>query len=147
MSDLDGKCFVRTERGLVPADIHADEWMGALPMGKEVILTSRQPRSPEHHRWFFAFLTKVIENTDNQWSSVEELRDALKIAAGYYIVRQDMNGEWYRIPKSMSYASMKGDEFKRFVDACKYQVALHTGLDPDELFREVDAEEGTVRDE
>jgi hypothetical protein len=142
MSDLDGKCFIRTERGLVPADIHADEWLGTLPFKREVIITSRQPRSPEHHRWFFAMLKKVLDNTDNRWSSVEELRDALKIATGYFEVKMDMAGEYYRVPRSMSYASMKGDEFKRFVDACLYHIQLHTGIDPVELMREVDAEEG-----
>ena len=142
MSDLEGKCFIRMERGLVPADIHADEWLGKLPFKREVILTSREPRNPAFHRWFFALLTKVHENQEGRWESVEDLRDALKMATGHFEVRQDMIGEYYRAPKSMSYASMSSTVFKTFVERCLDQIAEHTGIYPETLMQEVNAEQG-----
>lgn len=141
MTDITGKCFVRTERGLAPADVHADEWLGTLPFNREVIITVRQPRSPRQHRWFFAMLAKVLENTE-RFKSVEHLRGVLLIATGNFDVFQDLNGEWYRTAKSMSYASMDGESFRHFIDACLDQIQMHLGIDAQELMREVNAEEG-----
>ena len=59
MSSLDARSFVRKGNTLVPADIHADEFLAGIPDGKEVLATIRRPRSPEHNRWFFAMLAKV----------------------------------------------------------------------------------------
>ncbi len=53
MSDLDARAFVRRQRGLVPADIVADELLQALPIGKEVLVTIRRARNPKHHRKLF----------------------------------------------------------------------------------------------
>ncbi|MCK7474054.1 MAG: DUF1367 family protein [Rhodopseudomonas palustris] len=52
---------------LVPADIHADEMLGEIADGREVMVTIRRARNPQHHRFLFAMLRKVVENSD-LWS-------------------------------------------------------------------------------
>src|SRR5262249_17712345 len=96
---------------------------------------------PAQHRWFFAMLKKVVDNTD-RWEGVEPLRDALKFSTGNYRLTRDLQGRWREVPNSMSYASMKEIEFKMFVLRCLDLIQEHLGIDAEQLMREVDAEEG-----
>lgn len=86
--DLDGVCMRVTEPRpgqlmLEPVDEHAAEFLAKLTRKKDVVVTIRSPRSPDHHRFFFKYLSRVIEHTDNIWNNVEELLDAVKFAVGH----------------------------------------------------------------
>lgn len=138
MSDLDGVCFVRRGNTLVPADMHADEFLSSLKDGREVIVTARKARNPLHHRWFFALLRKVVENTDD-WQSEDELLDAVKLATGHVERRVTLDGGAYLAPKSISFAAMAQDKFKAFADRAVYLLATRVlGCSPDDLMAEVE---------
>lgn len=85
--DLDGVCVRKEMVGgrlvLVPGDERAAEFIAKLTDKKDVLVTIRSPRSPDHHKFFFKYLSRVIENTDNVWSDVEELLEAVKFATGH----------------------------------------------------------------
>lgn len=86
--DLDGVCMRVAEprpgqRMLEPVDEHAAEFLAKLSGRKDVIVSIRSPRSPDHHRFFFKWLSRVLENTDNIWRDVEELLEAVKFAVGH----------------------------------------------------------------
>lgn len=137
MSDLDGVCMVKKGNTLVPADFHADEFLAEIKDGKEIIVSIRKARSPLHHRWFFALLRKVVDNSE-KWGNEEDLLDDLKHATGH--VRRSshmLTGEVVMIAKSISFASMAEDAFKRFKDRCLYVLA-RAGFDTDALMKEVD---------
>lgn len=141
MSDLDGKCFIkRTIRGIkcfVPADVHAEEWADDVPEGREVILTSREPRHPEHHRWFFALLAKVVDNSED-WDDKDELLDALKFATKHTRRCMKLDGTMYETPRSINWASMGEDAFRRWKNRALYILGKFLGVDPVTLMKEVD---------
>lgn len=139
MSDLDGRCFVKRGNTLVAADFAADEFMAGIPNGREVIVSVRRPRSPQHHRWFFALLRKVVDNSE-QWQSEEDLLDDLKIATGHAERRVNiLTGEVQLCAKSINFASMPEDPFARFKSRCLYVLGRVLGIDPVTLMEETDA--------
>ena len=138
MSDLDGRCFIRRGGSLVPADAAAEEFLAEIADGREVILTTRKARSPQHHRWFFALLHKVVDNTDD-WQNEEELLDALKLATGHVEYRMMLDGTAYVAPHSISFAAMGEEAFKRFRNRACYVLATKVlRCSPEELMAETD---------
>jgi len=111
MSDLAGVCMVRRGNTLVPADQHAEEFVNGIAEGREVIVTMRKARSPQHHRFFWALLSKVVENSDD-WQTPEEVLDALKLATGHAERRMNIDGGVYLAPKSISFAAMGEEELQ-----------------------------------
>lgn len=137
MSDLDGRCFVKKGGALVPADFAADELLAELTEGKEVVITIRRPRSPPHHRFFFALLRKVCEAT-GRWHDEDELLDALKLATGHVRRVQRMDGEVILMPRSINFASMPEGPFARFKKRALWVIGQATGIDPETLMEETD---------
>lgn len=137
MSDLDGKCFTRKGAALVPSDFAAEEFLSEIGEGREVIITIRKARSPQHHRFFFALLRKVTENVDD-WANEDELLDALKLATGHAERRMKLDGSIYQAPRSINFASMDQFAFKRFYNRCIYLLATKIlKCLPEELMGEV----------
>lgn len=141
--DLDGRCFVRRGRTLVPRDFAADEMLDAIGDGKEVIVLIRRARSPAHHRWFFKLLRSVVQNTDD-FSDEEELLDAVKHATGHVERRMLLDGSVYMAPRSINFAAMDEFKFKRFVDRALFVLSRALGFDPVELMHEVDVDQGVI---
>lgn len=137
MSDLDGRCFVRQGNTLIPADFAADELVSKIPEGKEIMVTIRKPRSPQHHRWFFAMLRKVVENTDF-WKNEEDLLDAVKEAVGHTTKVMKLNGEIEHFPMSINWSTMDEIKFKDFKDRACDALGTFLGWRPEELMEEVD---------
>ena len=135
MTDIDGRCFVKRNGALHPVDISADDLMASIPDGKEVILTIRQPRSPEFHRRFFAILRRVCDNSD-RYRDEEELLACLKIACGHTKPVQLPNGEVYRLPRSINFANLGQDAFQRFTKRALYVLGQMMGIDPETLLKE-----------
>ena len=138
MSDLDARCMVKKNGGLIPADVHADEFLAGIKDGREVMVTIRRARNPRHHRLLFALLHLVMENTE-KWSSMDELLDDLKMATGHVSIRFDLiGGRPFAIPKSISFAAMAQDEFRAWFDLAVDVLATKVLLiDSDALHREV----------
>lgn len=144
MSDLDARCFIKRGNSLVAADFAAEEFMSGIPNGREVVVTVRRPRSPQHHRWFFALLHKVVENSE-QWASEEDLLDDLKIAVGHATRRINiLTGQVYFVAKSINFASMPEDPFIRFKNCCLHVLGRVLGIDPVMLMEETDATQRLV---
>ena len=135
--DLEGRCFVKRNGALYPVDVTADEMIASIPEGKEILITLRQPRSPQHHRWWFACLRKVVANSD-RWNDEEELLDVLKIAVGWTKPVTLFDGTIYRRPRSINFASTPQDAFQRFTKRALYVLGQMTGIDPEALMKEVD---------
>lgn len=144
MSDLNGICMKRIGGALVPADFNADDVVHAIPENGEVLVTLRRARNPRFHRWFFALLRKVIDNTDGRWASEEQLLYALKMATGHADPAPALTGEVLLHPKSINFAAMGEIEFKSFVARCLDEIHLNLGIDPDLLMDEVNSEQGKL---
>lgn len=143
MADLDAKGFIRRGNCLVPADYNAEDWLQAIPEGKEVLIDWRKPRHPENHRHFFAVLNKACENLPG-YPDVESLLDALKIACNHVRPVMKADGEMIFLPKSINFASMGEEEFKRFKNRAFYYLGRIIGYDPATLLPEIDARNARV---
>jgi len=144
VSDLNGVVMKRKAGALVPADFNADDVIHGIPEDAEVVVTIRLARNVKHHRWFFALLRKVIDNTDMRWKNEEELLFALKMATGHCEPSPALTGEVILFPKSINFASMGELAFKSFVARCLDEIHLNLGIDPDLLMDEVNMEQGVL---
>ena len=135
MTDLESRAFKRIGNTLVGVDFAADELLNSIPEGKEVLITVRQPRSPDFHRRFFAILRRVCETSD-KYQDEEELLSCLKICVGHTKPVQLPNGEVYRLPRSINFASLGQDAFQRFTRRALYVLGQMLGVDPELLLKE-----------
>lgn len=146
MSDVEARAFKKVRNpatgrsGLVPADQFADEFMASLKDGQQVLVTVRKPRSIAQHRWLFALLRKVVENSD-KWADEKVLLDDLKLATGLFETRVSaINGLPYPVPASISFAAMDGARFSTWVDKAVSVLARDVlGCAPEALRAEVEA--------
>ncbi len=138
MADLDAKGFIRRGKCLVPADFVAEEWLDAIPEGKEVLIDWRKPRHPENHRHFFAILRLAVEHIDS-YDDTESLLDALKIACNHVRPVMKADGEMIFLPKSINFASLGEEEFKRFKNRALYVLSRILGFDAVTLLPEIEA--------
>lgn len=140
MSDLEAYAFVRVGHMLVASDLHASEFLAGLKEGREVLVRISQPRSVQHHRWFFALLRKVV-SASGLWADEGDLLDDLKDATGHVepAAINPLTQQVRRRTRSINFASMGEDKFKRFKDRCIYVLCLKLGYDPVVLMEEVDA--------
>lgn len=123
MTDLDARAFRKRGKSLVAADVMADEFLDGIRDGAEVLVSVRRPRNPRHHRLLFALLRKVVENTED-WADEEELLGDLKLATGHVERRVNLlTGEAYAVPRSISYASMTQDQFRRWFNRAVHVLA------------------------
>ena len=149
MSDLDGYCFIQIDRKLVPADIHAEEFLAEIGHKKEVIVSIRKARNPRHHRLFFALLKKFLDNTEG-WNDVEEVLDAVKFSTGHVrrVMRLDRRtGEesYHIVPKSINFASMDQLKFRAFFERAAEWLAAYLGVSAAEFIGEVEDEQKSAR--
>lgn len=139
--DLNGFGFIRRGDKLVPADLHAEEFLRSIPDGKEIIIDHRNVRSPEFHRWFFAMLHKVVEAT-GRWPDTTQALEAVKLAVGHVeYIRKVGSDELYERTKSIAIGSLSGSKFKRFVNRT-LDVLAFIGIDGEKLMEETDAAQG-----
>jgi hypothetical protein len=144
--DLDGRAFKRVGNALVPVDFAADELVASLPEGKEVLVVVRRARSVAHHRWFFALLRVVVDNTEARWLDEEQLLNDLKLSVGHFSTSINlMTGEEHLVPRSISFASMEQGAFWRFTNRCLWVLGtkvLH--IDPAVLMAEVSSKQPPI---
>lgn len=84
--------------------------------GEAVEFEYKLSRNYKFLQKFFVFLKAVydIEAIQEQFDSVEHLRYALTMDAGYFEQVLGMNGQVYLKPKSISFAKMDEAEFDQF---------------------------------
>lgn len=134
----------RTHAGevvLKPADALSEERLTAIRAKPGDILRADivRPRSGPHHRWFMALLKTVSDAMGGEWTP-ENLRLWLKLKAGFVEV-YEIDGKTIIKPRSMSFASMKQDEFsevsQRMIDLICAE--LIPGMAASDLRREVES--------
>ncbi|MDO9364644.1 MAG: hypothetical protein Q7T60_17080 [Sphingopyxis sp.] len=115
-NDLRNRVFIKRNGGLFPADADAGAGFAKMKDGAGYLVNVYRPRNLMHHRKLFALLNLVQDNTD-RWPTVETLLDDLKISTGLFETRINaVTGIPYVVAKSISFASMKQDEFEQWFD-------------------------------
>jgi hypothetical protein len=127
-TDLSGRLFERVGNHLVPADLYAHEFVEKLKNGQKLLVDAKTPRSPENHAHFYAILRAALEHLEG-FADEDALLDSLKMATGH--VRQIMlvDGTMVFIPKSIRFAAMGEDAFKRFKERALYVLTQLLGFD------------------
>ena len=127
--------FRRGEHGLVPLDDELPGWK-RIKHGDIVDIEYVQPRSQKFHRLFFALLKLVADNQEKY--SMDEILDVVKIGAGHTRVIA-MPGDFvFRVPKSISFASLDDDEFAAFFrSAVDFVISDLIPFNREALLREV----------
>jgi hypothetical protein len=97
---------------LRPCDETGELALKRVGQGKIVTCNIKQPRNPQHHRLFFALMSKVFQNQE-YFKTIEQMVTALKIALGHTDTIKTRRGEFV-IPKSISFANMDQPAFDDF---------------------------------
>lgn len=81
-----------------------------LPVGQTLSFSYRMPRSPAHHRLFFAKLNNLLARTE-AFTELDKLRYWLVMGAGYFDLVPGFDGKPNAIPRSLDFESMDEAEF------------------------------------
>jgi hypothetical protein len=143
-TDLSARAFrvsrIQGIKVLVPADPFADEFMAPLKEGRDILVSTHNPRNPSHHKLLFALLRKVVENSD-KWADEKVLLDDLKLATGLFETRTSaITGMPYPVPASIAFSAMSQERFARWFDKALTVLARDVlGVVPQTLRNEVEA--------
>jgi hypothetical protein len=108
--------LVKTIGGLRPVDDVSKQAFDAYGNGEVIRVKVMRERNPRHHRLFFALLGLVFEN-QQKYLSLEALRFAVIIQAGYVDEIRLSGDKVILKPKSLSFGSMDQNEFSLFYAA------------------------------
>ena len=108
--------------------------------GDIVELEARRPRSGDLHRFYFALLRMVYENSQwaqDRWPTFDRWREAVQMQAGHFEETVSINGTVMFRPKSVAYHKMDQDEFLELIAVVKQIIIKHVWphITADELDR------------
>ena len=140
------KMVIRGISVAVPADKTAEDMLGKIAVNDLFLMKSHRARNPQHHRKFFALLSKVHENLPDEvrhrYPSTDALLIGLKVALGYVETLILPDGRAVLTPKSIAFESMDQTSFEIFWDRCLKVISeqLLPGIDDAKLEAEIAAE-------
>jgi hypothetical protein len=130
---------------LAPMDEMSAEELAKVPLNKDLLVTIKTPRNTRQFRLAWALAKKVSEACDFLQDS-ESAMDWLKIKARHVkIIQNPKTGQVVIIPKSIAFASLSQDAFKRVLDRMIYVTVTEVipGLDEGKLRAEIMAMVGS----
>ena len=86
--------------------------------------TITQPRNLGFHKKFFALIKMVYQNQEH-YNNSDDLRHDLIVSAGFYETRVNFFGEEIQRAKSISFSSMKQDEFDELYNRVLDEIVKH----------------------
>jgi molybdopterin-binding protein len=127
---------------LVPVDEDGIELFAKLKDERDVMVEIKVARNPRFHRLFFAICGFVKMHSPLMCDqSIDEIKDALKIATGYVTRHVDLDtAQTFLVCKSIAWESCDQLEFNRFFDAACQVVAnrwMPPGVTPEAVRREL----------
>lgn len=135
------KILLRKQFGsLRPVDPAGEEMLTKIPNGATVQAEIRRPRNVRHHRMYWALISLVWENIDQErYPSPEDLHAAIKIAAGLRTRIVLPDGTVGFIPGSTAFHKMDQAAFDQFYNRVCDLIARHflPGVSSEDLKREV----------
>lgn len=124
------------DRQLVPAyDLGMVEFC-KLKGNKEYQVEIKQPRNYKFLQKFFALVNMLFENQET-YTNIEDLREALLISTGYSREILLMTGEVQLRAKSISFASMKAEEFNKLYNSVCDFIVKKYGFDREDIATEI----------
>lgn len=111
-------------QALVPADEDAAHWLHRLDAGQAIKADVRRARSPEQLRLWHA-LVRVIYEHQSQYTTHDDVHEALKIWLGYCQEIRLRDGRTAVKAKSIAFGNMTQDQFQELLDAAIKLVTEH----------------------
>ena len=138
---------MRPDGSLVPADEVQAEALDNHARDVDYQVELKRPRSPAHHRLFFALLSCVIDNDDDlsemtRADATDFLLFWLKVRLGYVDRYVFETGKVYYKPRSIAFASMAQDDFREFFDRALDAIVKRYGYDRPALLDEIEGATG-----
>ncbi len=99
------------------------ERLKSIRGGQPVHITIAEARSIRFHRKYFALINTAWECLDGRWrirfrENTDNFRRTLTLLAGFTDqVYRPSNGEWYEVPRSISFERMSESEFRLLYNA------------------------------
>lgn len=90
--------------------------VAGLEAGETVQFSYKLPRSPRHHRFFFAKLAELFDRQE-QFADVERLLAWLKVGAGHADLMPGRDGAPCAIPRSIAWHNLEEQGFIEFTRA------------------------------
>jgi hypothetical protein len=81
-----------------------------LEIGETLQFSYRRPRSPQHHRFFFARMNNLLDRQE-RFTDLEHLLEWLKVGAGHCELMPGRDGVPVAIPKSIAWHLLEEQEF------------------------------------
>lgn len=97
----------------------------------------KKKRNIKFHRKFFALMNMIYQNQE-RYNNIDDLREDLTIEAGYFIKRENINGEVIKRAKSISFAKMDEHEFNNFYSAVLDEIVKHFNFDKELIITNVE---------
>lgn len=127
---------------LRPADVAGEDVLRKLGQGQFVEIELRRPRNVRFHRKYWALVTLVWNQMDEErYPTAEDLHAAIKIAAGLRTRIELPDGTVGFIPGSIAFHKMTEDDFTAFFDRVCNLIAEYflPGVTDAELRAEVES--------
>lgn len=87
--------------------------MDALEVGETMKFSYALPRSGVHHRFFFAKMTGLLERQE-QFDTLEDLLQWLKVGAGHVDFMPGARGELIAMPRTINWLNLEEQDFIEF---------------------------------
>ncbi len=100
------------------------EKLKKIKAGKMVMCKITNPRNIGFHRKFFALIKMIYQNQEH-YNNSDDLRADLIVSAGFYEKRITFFGEEVLKPKSISFSSMKQEEFDDLYNRVLDEIVKH----------------------
>lgn len=111
---------------LRPCDEAGELLLSKIKNNDLVQVEVKRPRNVQHHRLYWALVSKVWENLDQErYPTPDDLSAAVKIAAGIRTRIVLPDGTQGFIPGSIAFHKMSQDEFSAFYDRVCDLIAAH----------------------
>lgn len=109
------RLLLRKGRGsfLAPVDELSQTELGKIGAGEVVSVTIKKARNPKLNALYWSLVHKVFDNQE-RYASVDELHDAVKLAAGASKVLLLLDGTEVLVPDSTSFDAMDELRFREF---------------------------------
>lgn len=116
-----------------------EEILRGIPEGRDIMVTTKRPRSLPHHRLFWSLMHKIAQGTE--YNTAENLVFALKLAVGFADVVRLPNGKTAPKERSLSFSETDQDTFRAFFDSAMRVVEEYIlpGIENDPLVAEIHA--------
>jgi len=133
--------WIKRGGGLFPADPVTAEMLDGIGQGQTV--TTDEPkkrRNPQFHKLMMSILHAVVVHTAPRFADIDDLMFELKLRTGMFKEIDTRRGVRL-VPRSISFASMSEQQFKRVSDRWLFLISTEVipGVDPESLLHEAEA--------